>query len=67
MATNVCSRTRTKFSTVKELGEELNCTIQQIYKILKEPSMQGCVKKIGSAGIRVDKEEFYRLLEQTYR
>lgn len=67
MATNICSRTRTKFSTVKELAEELGCTVQQIYKILKRPEMQNCKKKIGTVGVRVDKEEFYKTMEQIYR
>lgn len=67
MATNVCSRTRTKFITVKELAEELSTSVQQIYKILKRKEMDKCIKKIGTVGIRVDKEEFYRILEQIYR
>lgn len=67
MATNVCSRTHTKFATVKELAEELGCCVQQVYKTMKLPEMQGCKKKIGTAGIRIDKEEFYRLQEQIYR
>lgn len=67
MATNICSRTRTKFSTVKELAEELKCTVQQIYKILKEPAMQSCIKKIGPTGIRINTEEFYRIMDQIYR
>jgi len=28
--TNLCSRTRTKFATVKELAEELGCCVQQV-------------------------------------
>lgn len=67
MATNVCSRTRTKYSTAKELAEELGCCVQQIYKTLKRTEMQSCVKKIGTAGVRIDKEEFYRIMEQIYR
>ncbi len=67
MATNICSRTRTKFSTVKELAEELSTSVQQIYKVLKKKEMENCIKKIGPVGIRVDKEEFYRILEQIYR
>lgn len=67
MATNICSRRRTKFVTVKELSEELGCTVQQIYKILKRPEMQNCKNKIGTAGIRIDKDEFYRIMEQIYR
>lgn len=67
MATNICSRTRTKYATVKELAEELGCCVQQIYKILKRPEMATAKKKIGTAGVRIDKDEFYRILEQIYR
>ena len=67
MATNICSRTRRKFIPVKELAEELNVCVQQIYKILKRNEMEDAVKKIGTAGIRVDKEKFYTILEQIYR
>lgn len=67
MATNLCSRSRTKYCTVKELAEELGCCVQQIYKILKRPEMETAKKKIGTAGVRIDKEEFYRVMEQIYR
>lgn len=42
MATNICSRTRTKYSTVKELAEELGCCVQQVYKTMKRPEMESC-------------------------
>lgn len=67
MATNTCSRTRKKFATVKELAEELDCCVQQIYKTLKRPGMEDCKKMVGTAGIRVDKEKFYEIMEQIYR
>lgn len=67
MATNICSRTRTKYVTVKELAEELDCCVQQVYKTMKKPEMETAKKKIGTAGIRIDKDEFYRIMEQIYR
>ena len=67
MATNICSRTRRKFIPVNELAEELDVCVQQIYKILKRNEMEDAVKKVGTAGIRVDKEKFYTILEQIYR
>jgi hypothetical protein len=67
MATNCLSKTRTKFATVKELAEELGCCVQQVYKTLKRPEMEQARKKIGTAGVRIDKEEFYRVMEQIYR
>ena len=67
MATNSCSRTRKQFSTVKEIAEELRTTVQQIYRILKEPAMMEVQIKIGPAGIRINKERFYEKLEQINR
>lgn len=67
MSRNCLSRTRTKFATVKELAEELGCCVQQVYKTLKRPEMEQARKKIGTAGVRIDKEEFYRVMEQIYR
>lgn len=67
MATNICSRTKTKYATVKEIAEELGVCVQQIYKTLKRPEMEECIKRIGTAGVRVDKEKFYTILEQIYR
>ena len=67
MVTNVCSRTRTKYSTAKELAEELGCCVQQVYKTMKRPEMETAKKKIGTAGIRIDKDEFYRIMGQIYR
>ena len=67
MATNICSKSRKKFSTVKEIAEELQCCVQQVYKLLKRSDMQDCIKKIGTAGIRVDKDKFYDNLEKVCR
>ena len=67
MATNLCSRTRTQYVKVKDLAEELNVTVQQIYKELKRSEFATCVKKVGSAGIRIDKQEYYRVAAQIYR
>lgn len=67
MSTNICSKKHPKYYTVKEIAEELNCCVQQIYKILKKDEMKTAIIKIGTAGIRIDKEKFYNILEQIYR
>lgn len=67
MVTNLCSRTRTQYIKVKDLAKELDVTVQQIYKEIKRPEMATCVKKVGSAGIRIDKQEYYRVAAQIYR
>ena len=67
MATNLCSSSRTQYIKVKDLAEELSVTVQQIYKEIKKPEFSRCVKKIGSVGIRIDKQEYYRVAAQIYR
>lgn len=67
MATNICSKTRRKMCSVKELSEELETSVQQIYRTIKRPEMAEAVVKIGTAGIRVDKDKFYTILGQIYR
>lgn len=67
MATNILSKTHPKYSTVKEVAEELGCCVQQIYKTLKRPEMETARKKIGTAGVRINRDEYYRILEQIYR
>lgn len=67
MSTNICSKKHTKYFTAKELSEELNCSVQQIYKILKREEIKTAVIKIGTAGIRINKEKFYEILNQIYR
>lgn len=67
MATNICSKRCPKYSTVKDLSIELNCCVQQVYRILKRDEMKPATIKIGTAGIRVDKDKFYEILEKIYR
>ena len=61
MATNLCSRTRTQYVRVKDLAEELSVTVQQIYQQIKRPEFETCIKKIGSAGIRIDTVSYTHL------
>lgn len=67
MATNMLSKKRTKYATAKELAEELNTSLQQIYRIFKRPEMQEAITKAGQRTIRADKEKFYQILEQIFR
>lgn len=67
MATNMLSKKRVKYATAKELAEELNTSLMQIYRIFKRPEMQVAIVKIGDKAVRVDKEKFYEILRQIYR
>lgn len=64
---NLYVRSRKKYTRVKDIAEELAVTPQQIYKILRRPEMETAVIKVGKNCIRLDKDEFYRIMEQIYR
>lgn len=64
---NLYVRSRRKYIKAKDIAEELDVTVQQIYKILKRPEMETAVIKVGKNCIRIDKDEFYRIMEQIYR
>lgn len=63
MATNICSRKRTTYWTVKRFAEEYSITVQQVYKLIKDglPS-----KRLGSACIRIPVEEAEEFIKQKF-
>lgn len=65
--TNTLSKKRTRYTTAKELSEELVTSVQQIYRILKRPEMKDAIVKLGEKSVRVNKDMFYQILEQIYR
>jgi predicted DNA-binding transcriptional regulator YafY len=65
--TNTLSKKRTRYTTAKELADELVTSVQQIYRILKRPEMKDAIVKLGEKSVRVNKEMFYQILEQIYR
>ena len=67
MATNIFSKKRTKYTTAKELAEELTTSVQQIYRIFKRPEMSEALIKIGDKAVRADKEKFYDIFGQISR
>ena len=63
MSTNVCSRKRTKYWTVKQYAEEYNITVQQVYKLIKDGLP---ILKLGSACIRIPVEEAEEFIKQRF-
>lgn len=63
MATNICSRKRTKYVSVKQFAEKFNVTKQQVYKLINDglPTF-----RVGSACIRIPYEEAIEFMEQKY-
>ncbi len=63
MATNICSRKRTKYLSVKQFAEEYNVSEQQVYKLIKQglPNL-----KLGNACIRIPHEEAMQFINQSF-
>ena len=63
MATNICSRKRTKYLSVKQFAEEYNVSEQQVYKLIKQglPNL-----RLGSACIRIPYEEAMNFINQRF-
>lgn len=67
MATNICSRSRKKYSTAKEFQEQFSLSKPQTYVILNRPEMQEAVIKCGERCIRVDIDRAFEIMQQIYR
>lgn len=67
MATNICSRSRTKYVKPLDLKEQYSMSKAQIYRILARPEMQEAIIKMGDRTIRVDQDRFFEICQQIYR
>ena len=67
MATNLCSRTRTKFVRPIDIAEQYKISKAQVYRLLALPVFAEAVKKVGSRTISVDQDKFYEISEQYFR
>lgn len=63
MATNMCSRKRTKYLSVKQFAEEYGISGQQVYSLIKQglPNL-----RLGSACIRIPHEEAMDFINQRF-
>lgn len=67
MATNLCSKTRTIFASVKDIVEIYNLSKPQVYKILELPAFADCQRKMGKRCIRIDLNKFDEIAKQYFR
>ena len=64
MATNILSRTRTKYVTVKQYTEILNLTRPHAYRLVRDPNFPKL--KVGEKAIRIPLEEALTYIEKKY-
>lgn len=67
MATNMCSRIRTKLVKVKDFAQIYDMSDKTVYQMIKNPIFSEAVKKIGTRGIRLDEEKMITTMEQFFR
>lgn len=67
MATNICSRSRTKYAKVKEFAEQYAMSKSQAYKILSLDVFKDAVIKKGKRGKAVDLDKAFEIMQQYFR
>lgn len=67
MATNICSRSRTKYVKASDLVEQYSLSKAQVYRILSRPEMAEAVIKMGDSAIRIDQDKFFEISQKIYR
>ncbi len=66
MATNVCSRSRTKYVKVKEFAEQYAMSKAQAYRILSLPDFKDAVIKTGEKSISVNQDKAFEIMQQIF-
>lgn len=66
MATNILSRSRTRYITVKEFMEQYSLSKSQAYKLIKNPIFSDAVFKPSEKLIRINQDKVYEIMEQYF-
>ena len=64
--TRLQERARKKYITVKEFQEQYSLSKGQAYKILSLPEFAEAKIKIGTAGIRIDLDKTFEIMQQIF-
>lgn len=59
-------RARKKYITVKEFAEQYSLSKAQAYRILDMPEFEEVKIKVGTAGIRIDLDRTFELMQQVF-
>lgn len=65
--TKLSEKPKTKYIKVKDFAEMYDMSDKTVYQMIKDPVFFDAVKKIGTRGIRLDKEKMVNTMEQYYR
>lgn len=66
MATNICSKSRTKYITPKEFAEQYCLSKAQTYKMLAMPIFKEAVFRPCEKLIRIDQDRAYEIMKQRF-
>lgn len=66
-ATKLQGKTMQKYIKVKDFAEIYDMSQKTVYQMIKDPVFFDVVKKIGTRGIRLDKDKMVNTMEQYYR
>lgn len=64
---SILKRSRRRYVKPKTIMEQYEISKPQVYKILRMPEFQDCIKKVGSKTIRIDQDKFFEISEQVFR
>lgn len=64
--TKLQERARKKYITVKEFAEQFSLSKGQAYKILSMPEFEEAKIKVGTAGIRIDLDRTFEIMQQVF-
>lgn len=67
MATNVCSRSRTKYVKVKDFAEQFAMSRARAYRILSMPVFEEAIIKTGEKSIAVNLDKAFEIMQQYFR
>lgn len=67
MATNICSRSRTKYCTVKQFAEQFAMSLPHAYRILALPVFKEATIKTGTRSKKVDLDKAFEIMTQYFR
>lgn len=67
MATNVCSRSRTKYIKVKDFANQYEMSSKTVYQMLKNPIFDQATIKIGNRGVRINQDLAFEIMQKYYK
>ncbi len=67
MSTNICSKSRAKYSTIKQFAEQYAMSLPHAYRILSLPVFQEAIIKTGTRSKKVNSDKAFEIMQQYFR